>query len=509
MLLNKISNTKTRTRIRVVLCSIVFAIVAVSFAGEKVAHNNGVGWDGENYLRSMQHFTTLIMDHGYNQYDIMRVMPWGLTNIICNIAGVEVTQDIAMASAFVYIIIALVLAILYFFRISDLKQWKLETEVLGFVFIFFSFPILKMLGYYPMLSDIFGMALGLIMCFYFFANRKWALILCGFIGAFIWPITPLLAFALAFFSRKPLSTLENTEKNWSKKLLQVLFVLIACIPLFLLVIGVFTHHGQIMPLMKGACSLMRPLTKWVIPFTCICSCLYYYYMVSSFKVSIPSALKENFTGKNIWINYGLFILCMAMTSGVCKALANSDPGAMTTYQAMQRVVFSSMAEPFVFIQDNFIYLGLGYLLALIFWRDICKIIMQQGLGFFFVVAIWVFFSIGLEARCAIQYWMFPLMALLIYIDTKNIRPIAVVAAGLFSLIHSRFWYPINVPNMEYYFSWENYEHFVDFPAQRYYMNFGHWQSHEMYAVWMVVTIIIGALLYWGIRKKWYVKEEID
>ena len=53
---------------------------------------------------------------------------------------------------------------------------------------------------------------------------------------------------------------------------------------------------------------------------------------------------------------------------------------------------------------------------------------------------------------------------------------------------------------------ENYDNFVDFPSQRYFMSQGHWQSHEMYVVWMAITFVIGLLLYLGIRKKWYVCE---
>ena len=507
MLKNKIFDIKNRTWVRIVLCTVLFVIVAISFAGEKVAKGNGIGWDGEFYYMSTQRFIPLIKHHGYDQYAIQRVMPWGLVDVYAALTDTEISRETAIRFGIAFNAIAILLAVIFFFRISNLKQWQIGTEAIGFAILFFTYPILKFTGYYPVQSDTFGFTLGIMMCYYFLAEKKWALISCGFIGTFIWPLTPILAFALAFFPRKPLLNLKGNEEKWSKNLLQVLFVLIAIIPFFLLTIGTYSYNGNTMLLIKEACSLMRPLTQWIIPFTCICSCVYYYYMVSAFKVSIPSILKENFTGRTNLLNYVLFLLCMVMSLGVCKGLTNSDPGAMTTYRAIQRVTFSSMAEPFVFIQDNFIYFGLGYLLTIIFWKEISKIIMQQGLGYLFVVAIWVFFSINVEARCSIQFIIFPLIALLMYIDTKNIRPIVVAFAGLFSLIHSRFWYPINVPNMEYYFSWDNYEHYVDFPAQRYYMNFGHWQSHEMYAVWMAVTIIVGSILYIGIRRKWFIVKQ--
>ena len=212
-------------------------------------------------------------------------------------------------------------------------------------------------------------------------------------------------------------------------------------------------------------------------------------------------------GRNIWINYGLFVLFVLLTSGVSRLLANAEPGALTTTQALQCIALTSMADPFVFIENHFIYYGIGYLLVLLLWQDTAKVIMQQGLGFLFVVAMWGLFSIRPEARVSIMFYVFPLMGLLMYLNTKQIRPyVATVCAGCMLAI-SRFWYHINVPGIEKAFEWENYEHYVDFPAQRYFMSQGHWQSHALYAVWIAITIIVGVVLYIGMRKKWFVVEE--
>lgn len=503
-----LNNISKRTWMRVLLIAILFVLVAFSFVGEKVAMNNGIGWDGVNYLRTMEHFISLIKHHGYDQYEIMRVMPWGLTDILCVITGISVTRKVAIASGILYNSIAIVLGVFFFFQLSNLKQWKIETEVLGFSFLFYTYPVLKLMGYYPVLSDIFGLTIGIMLCYYFFANKRWALILMGLAGTFIWPTTPMVAFALAFFPRKPLPVGDSANLK-DGMLLNYFVFLIATLPLLILVFSVVQYHGHIMHAMREILPLTIPIYKWIIPIACLCSCLYYYYIVSSFKVSFVGTLRDNFTGKQNWINYACFFALMLLTSGVSRLLANANPGALTTTQTLQCISLSSMTDPFVFVESHFIYYGIGYLFVLLLWKDVAKIIMQQGIGYLFAVAMWVLFSIRPEARVSIMFYVFPLITLLIYINTKQISSLVAVIGACFMLIHSRFWYRINVPNMKYYFDWENYEHYLDFPAQRYFMSQGHWQSHEMYAVWMVVTIIIGALLYWGIRKKWYVKEEID
>lgn len=501
----KYENISKRTWVRVVLVTIFISIISFSICGEKVAHNDGIGWDGENYLRSMQHFTELITTHGYDQYEIMRVMPWGMTNIVCEWMGVPVTKDVAMKSAIIFNAIALILSILFYFRISNSKQWKIVTEVLGFSFLFFSYPVLKMVGYYPMLSDMFGMTIGIMLCYYFLTEKKRAMIVTGFVGAFIWPTTPVIAFALAFFPRKSLPV-ANSEKRSNKLLLLLVHVFIALFPFLILAGTVLQYHGHIMSAFRGVCPLTIPSAKWIILIACACSCTYYYYIVSSFKVSLIDTLNDNFTGKTVWQNYGLFLLCMIITSGLSKFLANSNPGALTTTQTLQCIALTSMTDPLVFLENHFIYYGIGFLMLLLVWKNVADEVTNLGLGYLFAVAIWVLFSIRPEARVSIMYYVFPLMALLMYLDTINIRSYAVGVAALFSLIWSRFWYHINVPGIELHMVDENYDNFVDFPSQRYFMSQGHWQSHEMYVVWMAITFVIGLLLYLGIRKKWYVCE---
>jgi len=142
--------------------------VTFAIAGEKVACNDGIGWDGENYYTSMQHFISMIKHHGYDQYAIRRIMPWGLVDCYSALTGIEVTTSVAIAAGIIFNLIALILSVIFYFRISNLKRWKITTELLGFAILFYTYPVLKMLGYYPVFTDIFAMTLGIMACYYFF-----------------------------------------------------------------------------------------------------------------------------------------------------------------------------------------------------------------------------------------------------------------------------------------------------------------------------------------------------
>ena len=38
------------------------------------------------------------------------------------------------------------------------------------------------------------------------------------------------------------------------------------------------------------------------------------------------------------------------------------------------------------------------------------------------------------------------------------------------------------------------------------MSSGHWQSHDMYYLFMAITILVGVIIYAGIKNKWFVKK---
>ena len=500
----RIANISKRTWVRVILVTVLSIIVTFGYLGEKIPVHDGIGWDGMNYFGSMQEFVYNIAHQGYNQYDIRRALPWGITNIIYTILGKEVTVDTAIACGIIYNVIALFLSVFFFFRISNLKKWKLETDVLGFAFLFYTYPVLKFMGYYPVLSDIFGLTVGIMMCYYFFADKKWALIACGFLGAFIWPTTPVVAFALAFFPRKALPLAKKEDMRIEKIALYLFFMAIACFPLLIAIYKYICCNGDLATC--GIYPLTQPMSDWAIILSCLCSCLFYYYIVSAFRISPISTLKESLTGKTIWKNYAWFFVCLLLTTLGSKMLANSEPGALTMKSTIYGIALTSFTDPFVFIESHFIFFGLGYLLVLFFWKDIAKILLQQGIGYLFVVAIWALFSIRPEARVSIMYVVFPIMALLMYLDAKNIRPYAVAGATIFSLVLSRFWFPFNAPGMEQAMDIENIEHFTDFPAQRYFMSSGHWQSHDMYYLFMAITIIVGVIIYAGIKNEWFVRK---
>ena len=494
---------ENRKWIRIVLVSVFFLILGCSLAGEKVAHNDGIGWDGENYLNTIQHFTELITTHSYDQYAIQRIMPWGLVNVVFQVCHIEPTPHNALIAGGVLNVLALVLAIFFFFRISNMKKLKESTEVIAFASLFYSYALLKIPGYYILLSDTFGFLWGMMMLYLFLANKRWWLLFVAILGAVNWPgVTTICGLILAFVPRKELK-IQSSLYKWDKAAYYMVLSGIALLPFLYQLLAIITPpiHYVNMFTFDG-----RPETSlWYFGIGVLCACAYLCYVLHPFTLSISQIWRE-YNSKQLWGGLGLIVLCYVGVKYILRLLANSESGALDNFSLFKGVIESCATDPLCFIESFFCYFGPVVLIVLLLWNKTAKYIAVKGLGFFFVIALAIFFSLRPEARVSIMFVPFMVLPCMEYIDTRNLKSWVVPVYIVVSLFLSHVWFPINIEGMEAAFGEETFANLSSFPAQRYFMCTGHWQSHEMYALWMFVTIIIGGILYVGMRKKWFIND---
>ena len=497
-------NISKRTWTRVILVSIFFVIFAFSLFGEKVAHNNGIGWDGENYLNTIQHFSELITTHGYDRYAIQRIMPWGLVNVVFQVCHIEATPHNALIAGGVLTLLALALAILFFFRTSSLKQWKQSTEVIAFASLFYSFSILKATGYILLSSDVYAFLWGIMYVYYFLSDRKLILLLLAILGAVNWPGVALLSgLALVFLPHEKLAIQKTLNKGdvcvyytilWGISLLPLLYQLVALV--------LPPNHNVNMFHLDG-----RPDTNIMYFFISVLSvCAYWYYLIRPFKISLTQTWDTINTRKN---GLGLlaFICVYVIITEALHLLASHEDGMLNNKGLLMNVLVSGTVDPFSFVESFFAFYGPVVLVVLLLWKQSTNYIIEKGVGYFFVIALSIFFAVRPEARVSIMFVPLMVLPVMEYIDTfdlkKWVAPVYMVA----SIILSHVWFPINVEGMEDAFEEETFANLSSFPAQRWFMCSGHWQSHEMYALFMTITIIVGGVLYIGVRRKWFIEKQ--
>ncbi len=492
----------SRTAIRVILLSVLLFIVSLSFLGEKVAKDDGIGWDGEIYLETIQHFSNKIISHGYTQYGIHRILPYGLLNLTFKLFDIPITTRSALIGGAILDIIALFFCVCYFFRISTFLNWKSSSEIIAFSSLFYSYPILKVLGYYILQSDIFAFLLGLMLVYFFIVNQRKSLVVCGIVGAFIWPVASLCAFALAFFPRNPLTIYQSFTGRKDKFSYWTIYLSLALIPVLFWIYWAIRSGYLLIAINNG-----RLLTILILFVTSLCSTFYLGYVIRPFRLA-RSEVFALFKSKETWGRFLLFLLFLFGVYALCRFLASDEVGAVSVYSLTKRVLLSGMNYPLSNVESFFVFYGPVILIILFCWPKICFFISNKGLGYFFIIALGIFFSLDSEARISFMFLPFFIIPAMEYIDSISWRYWVPVTYMAICIVLSHCWFPINVDGMDCYLSWENLNHYGEFPAQRYFMFTGRWQNREIYILFIIVTFLVASVLYLGKRNKWFIEDSL-
>jgi hypothetical protein len=206
--------------------------------------------------------------------------------------------------------------------------------------------------------------------------------------------------------------------------------------------------------------------------------------------------------KNLnWKSVVLLVVFLGGMQVLTKLLANpAIPNPYTMSGFIVRLFGEPLVYPLQFLETSFLYYGLLLVLVIIFWKQLVPLLGQYGFGYLVVIIYTVVFSTQAESRFVINmipFFLFPLMSLL---DKKAMKKWVPHLFIFLQLIISKFWYPFNAPGIEESFDKRD---FLNFPAQRYYMNQGPWQSFDMYLLFGAIFLLVLVFVYWGNKKSWF------
>lgn len=233
------------TQTRIILITVLTVILLFTLTGEKVARFEQSGWDGREYREMAQTFSEKINGDSYNTYKIQRILPFALINTIFNIFGWDKSNTQIMTAMIVLCILAVIVSLIYFFKTSNTLQLDTTLEIIAFSAIFYNYPILKHLGYYPFQTDIFAFMLGIMIFYFFIKRKKWLIVLTGIIGAFIWPTLLITSLALAFFSPKASPLICQKLLNRKNDILLILCKTGAMLIIPALCLYLYLRHGDL------------------------------------------------------------------------------------------------------------------------------------------------------------------------------------------------------------------------------------------------------------------------
>lgn len=496
-------NIRNKWLSRIILILIFVIILFFTLIGEKVPHNGGMGWDGMNYFRTIQSFTELITNHGYDRYAIQRIMPWGIVNMLFRFCNIEASSYNALFAAAIINIIVLFLSIFYFFRISDLKKWKISTEIIAFASLFYSYAILKVTGYYVMTSDNVGFLWGMMLVYYFLSEKRWHLLILSVLGIVNWPTVAFISGLALYCLPKKEMKIQTTLKGidvicydvvlWGVTLLPIVYQLVSIVTPPIHEFHFFQYDG-------------RPKTNIVVfLISIVCVCAYWYYHLSPFKLSITNIIKD-IKVKELFLKLLVCLLIYLVSNTLLYSLANDGDNGMNMLTFFKKLLVSGTTNPFSYVESFFAYYGPIIILIILLWRESAKYIVKKGIGYFSVIILSIFFFIFPEARVSIMFIPFMVLPIMEYIDSLRLKKWVPYLYVIVCLILSHVWFPINIVGMELALLEDSYANLSEFPAQRIFMCSGIWQNDQMYVIFMTITCLTGIILFIGIKNKWFINN---
>lgn len=478
---------------RIILLTVIAAIVAFNYYGEYCAHCDGYGWDGCFTYRGM-------ITNGWDEYasgcisdyHSHRMLHFFILHYVIKALSLPFTPHNVMLTCSVANTVLLALAVFFFFRISIRKGWSRKTETILFSFTFFNFHVLKFMGYCPVMTDMPAFTLCIALVYYCISKNKTAVVVTGLISVVVFPILSLMAFLMFSLPDKPLNSFSgkqhDTKADRTNKILNA--TVRSIITLWLpIAFGAYVFYRLYVKNVGDYRSIFiarYPENMFVSAVAIVAYIIFYWFATRPLQVDFVAMLRPFGERRRIWFSIiAVVCFCIIYTlPTVC-----SYKGKFSLVNEFAQICQFPATDILIFLETPFVYLGLGFIFMMIKWKSVCREAMACGTGAYAILILAVVFLADIETRKIIYFYIFllPMLATSIErIKFSNWRVFTIVAIQLFL---SCFWFRINVAGIKEAFATYDNEVYMQMPAQRYYMFQGPWQSHEMYLVFLFCALV--------------------
>lgn len=493
--------------VRFSLLFILIVLFMASMFGEKVC-NNGAGWDGCTYRDMAMTFGEKITQEGFSHYYTQRMLPWALINVCFSFLNVPLNENTILLGAQLLNVLALLFSIIAFYKIVNFYGFSINGEIVAFSLLFFTFPVVKLIGYYPFLTDFFALTITLWLFYFLASGKKWRMLLMALVGAFvwqsIWPMT-LVIFALPRESCDFL--LENDEKSIGTRitsLFKIAFIVCILICPLWLFLHVYERTGNLSSFDGFIPFFLNKTSVPVILVSTVLLCVYAYLILRPFSFDFFKACKHFFCNIN-WIYVAVSV---ALLFGMKYFLILiSDPSELNPGGVfLKRLLWEPISMPLKFLECHLYYYGLVVVLLLVLYEKSLSAVCHNGYPFLFCFLFILIFATQCESRFIVNMLPFAVFPIVWVLDSVKFKKWVLPAFVAVQLFLSRFWFLINKGSTLADYG-KPVETYLETDAQRYYMAFGPWQSGSNYLIGMVSLLILYLFVKIGVRRQWFVESE--
>lgn len=167
---------------------LVGASLLAHLMGERIPLNEGFGFEAHSIYRPLtERPWTRLAERSVDAYSIQRLLPFLAANLILRILGQPLDGPRILWFFEVWNLVVLGAAVWIWLRLAAQLSISREGQWLGFLALFGSFAVLKLVPYYPVNIDTAALLLGVALLYFWVGGSVWRLLAVSLAGLIVWP----------------------------------------------------------------------------------------------------------------------------------------------------------------------------------------------------------------------------------------------------------------------------------------------------------------------------------
>ena len=468
-----------------VVCILFFVYGLFSiFYGEKIPVGNGFGFDGVVYGNAAKNFYHTIVDKRISSFYLQRIFPSGVIYSFFKILSIDRNNDNIIRAFGIYNFILILLSICLWFKIGKELQLSDRLVLMGLVSFLFSYGIIKLNFYYPVLTDTTALFLGFLTVWGYISKKNFLILLCVLVGAFTWPTVMYTVPFLQVFR-----TEQTTSASHNFKLR---YLFITSLILILSGVALYKHYFSSLERLFGI-----EVYEWLLPLG-IMGFLAYVFFAFNYVTNFD--IKDFICNIHKRLNYRwLFVYTGILLSVTLLSKLYPRPIDTVTFNLyIGWISLSAIAKPLSPLISHVVYYGPIVLLAVFFWKKISLNVQKYGIGLICFFAFYLFLSIDSESRHLMFFFPFFITFTLLSLKEYAVSNLFLAIYSSIALGFSKSWFMINTDEFVQNIgklSGYDWNAIYSPPLQRYCMSSGLYMSFTSYTVQGIFVLLSGVILF--------------